>query len=254
MHATNFSLCRCFCALFVWACACGPKPSETEIPAAAQVQAYVDSLPEVFVDLAAIEDDFALRQQIHGVWNEREFGLECVVQKQGTKLTVVGLTPFGTKAFVLTQSGSDIQYQPILTQAEALPPEFIVADIHRSLLWASPGADPMDSGAAADPQSGAARPRSLVASFAGRGTGERSAQWRGERVTEHWQANALVWRSFEDPDRARQWSVEFGELEPTLAGLPGTMTIDNGWFGYRLSIRNLEFQRLATAPDPHTPP
>ncbi|MFY0542171.1 hypothetical protein [Nannocystis pusilla] len=53
--------------------------------------------------------DFMARQRLHGTARGREIGGEVVLQKQGDALTLIGLTPFSTKAFVAKQKGAEVK-------------------------------------------------------------------------------------------------------------------------------------------------
>jgi hypothetical protein len=66
-------------------------------------------------------------------YGEREFHGEVVVQKVGDKLTLIGVTPFGTKAFVVQQDASGVKGQEIIKGTLPFPPEFMLLDVHRSL-------------------------------------------------------------------------------------------------------------------------
>jgi len=91
-----------------------------------------------------LEGDWIVHEQIRvtGKGVDESFGL--VLQKTGPKLVMVGLTPFGAKAFGVTQIGVQTWSESYLGPALAVPPENILRDVHRAQFLAvdDPALDP----------------------------------------------------------------------------------------------------------------
>lgn len=163
--------------------------------------------------------DFLARQTLVGRMGEREIHGQVVLQKRGAELTLIGLTPFGSKAFVIQQDASGVRSQTIMTGALPFPPEFMLLDVHRALfmgLSQEPGAD-----------------------------GERRGAREGERIVETWQGGRLLTRSFKRTDRRPKGTITI-EYVGGMAGeqAPARIVMDNQWFGYRVEITTISWQPL----------
>ena len=79
-----------------------------------------------------IEGDWIVHERIRVVGGgvDESFGL--VLQKTGPKLVLLGLTPFGAKAFGVTQIGIETWTQSYLGAALPVPPENVLRDVHRA--------------------------------------------------------------------------------------------------------------------------
>ena len=92
-----------------------------------------------------------------------------MLQKQPGTLTLVGLTPYGSRAFLLQQTKGDVQFTKYIPRDLPFAPTFMLLDIHRVLAtWIGPP---------------------LV-------TGERSGQVGDETIHERWQDGKLIERTF----------------------------------------------------------
>jgi hypothetical protein len=80
-----------------------------------------------------IEGDWVIheRLRVSGGGVDESYGL--VIQKTGPKLVVLGLTPFGAKAFSVVQIGVQTWAESYLGPASAVPPENVLRDLHRAL-------------------------------------------------------------------------------------------------------------------------
>ena len=75
--------------------------------------------------------DFTQRIRIHIESEKVTQGYDLVLQKRGARLTVVGLTRFGARAFSVVQDGTDLTVESAMKQLETVPPANIVRDLHR---------------------------------------------------------------------------------------------------------------------------
>jgi len=141
-----------------------------------------------------------------------------VLQKQGDTLTLIGMSPFGTRAFTLTQVDAKIEYRELLPEPLPFPARFMLLDIHRTLFLGLP-----------TPQA----------------DGEHTAELAGERVTEQWAQGRLQRRVFTRLDGQPR-----GEIVVEFEGgyLPGepppTVRFVNHWFGYQLEVKTLMYQPI----------
>jgi len=167
------------------------------------------------------DHDFLLRQRLVFRRGEVVGTLETALQRRGPTLTFIGLTPFGTRAFVLQQRGSEVSFTSYLPEGELLfPPRYILLDLQRTLLPVL-SRDPLSDGTHRDR--------------------------RGEmEVTEIWRDGRLRERRFR-PISGRS----AGELVITYPGegygfgeAPGRLELHNGWVGYELILTPLAYQRL----------
>lgn len=164
--------------------------------------------------------DFLARQRLDGRIRERTIHGEAVVQKQGEALTLIGLTPFGTKAFVAQQTAGAVESKVMAPEGKLpFPPRFMLLDVNRVLflgLSGGPLADGTHSGAVGE-----------------------------ERVTEVWKDGALLERRFSRVD-----GKPAGEIVIVYEGgmregkLPSRVRLQNGWFGYTIAIDTVQWQAL----------
>lgn len=212
--------------------ACHPRSSghppahalgEADEGAGADSSSAAPGYPGELISTEAMTRDFIARQQLSGRFGEREFKFEAVLQLRNGTLTVLGLTPFGTKAFVLAQTGTEVRFEALIDREMPFPPEYMLQDIHRAWFWHArlPWADTPPSEA------------------------EPSVEIAGERVTETWTENGLVRRSFERLDGDRVGVIRIDYLGGHQSGRPAKQVVlDNGWFGYRLEITTTQWRDL----------
>lgn len=179
------------------ACASGPQRAPMK----------EDAYPGVLTDSAALPAGLFLRQRIDATFGDRNVSFSAVLQVDAGVLSLLALTPYGTRAFLLEQRGQSIHFTRYVDRELPFPPRFVLIDVHRALFSG------LGEASAAD--------------------GSRTTERDGERITERWQAGRLIERTFERLDgkpagviRIRYPSADRIEL-------------DNGWFGYRLAIRTL---------------
>lgn len=157
---------------------------------------------------AALGFDVVWQQRVTASWGDgQQRGFDAAVQKRGDRLSVLGLSPTGSLgfAFVLTDGAITVTNN---TQMELpFPPRFIVLDVQRVFFpWLPNGATEGDVD--------------------------------GEHVTETRDAQGrLVERRFRRlaGPPAGELVVRYEWGDPARRG-PVRAELDNGWFGYRLTV------------------
>lgn len=178
--------------------------------------------PGELVPTTEISERFLARQRVTAEHPEGRSSFEAVLQSHGGELTLIGLTPFGTRAFVLRQRGTQVSFDVQVEQAlerMPFPPRYVLLDVHRTFFIGVPGAPLAD--------------------------GEHTHERAGEVIVERWESGRLHRRTFR-----RASGGPAGEIEIVYTGgmapgeMPETIELRNGWFGYRLTIETLSVQRL----------
>lgn len=166
--------------------------------------------------------DFLLVQQLVFQRGDTEQSLQTALQHRSDTLTLIGLTPLGTRAFVLQQEGLEVSFTSSLPEDQELPfpPRFILYDIQRTLL---PVLDD--------------RPLN---------DGEHRLQLDDEVVVEEWQNHRLQERRFRRRrgDPPGELVITYNDEGFVYGEAPGSIEIDNGWLGYHLSLTTLSYRRL----------
>jgi Protein of unknown function (DUF3261) len=80
-----------------------------------------------------IEGDWVIHEQVRVTGGAVDESYGLVVQKTGPKLVLLGLTPFGAKAFSVVQIGTQTWSESYLGPATVVPPENVLRDLHRAL-------------------------------------------------------------------------------------------------------------------------
>src|SRR5690606_31057451 len=76
------------------------------------------------------EGDFLWQQRVTARWGDEEAqGFDAALQRQGDTLTLVGLTPMGSKAFVVTQRGEALTFDNDSGRDMPFPPRYIMLDV-----------------------------------------------------------------------------------------------------------------------------
>jgi len=190
--------------------ACGPKKApESPVPAYAS--------RGVLRHTGELAPPFTVQQRIHGKYAGGDATIDCVVQLQNGKLTVVGLTPFGTRAFVIEQSGLDVSFQKFVDRDLPVEPEAVLYDIHRVFFRGLP-------------------PR--------QNDGWSEGQDNGDMVHERWAGGHITERRFESLEGPLNNLVVVsfdGAPAPVIAP---RVRITNAAYAYTLEIENTEQQTL----------
>lgn len=180
-----------------------------------------EDYPGELQDPSSIAQDFVWQQEVTSDYQGRTTSGVVVVQKEGPRLTTVGLTPFGTRAFVLEQNGSRLTFTKFVAVDLKISPRVMLVDINRAFL--------------------------IGARSAARPDGVHTYRRDGEIVKETWKKGRIVQRSFERPGGPKGLIVvRYGEgmrgIEP-----PPEVVLENGWYGYKLKIRTLSASPLTPA-------
>lgn len=195
--------------------ACRPNPGGTE-PAAGDANPAA-SIP--LLDPSAVPGDFMLRQHIEGEYGERRVAFEAIVQKQDNTLLVLTLTPYGSRAFAITQTGQDVKVEKFISRDLPFDPRFILLDVQRVFLMGLPDA-PRDDG-------------------------WHRGRARGELIRERWEGGKLFERRYRRRDRNTK-----GDIIVEYAGgyapgeRPPSITLKNEPFGYALRLETSDYQPL----------
>jgi hypothetical protein len=181
----------------------GPAPAPAPMPAVAAADLPLpDSIPGTF----------AVRQKLVARSNHGGGSFEAVLQKQPGRLTLVGLTPYGSRAFLLEQVGPNVTFTSYIPRELPFPPTFILMDIHHVFdQW-------------------------LGAPIA---AGERSGLSRGVRIHELWRGGRLQSRTFTQPGDSAVPFTSVTYEGPGPLGLAAHIKIVNFRFGYTLDIETL---------------
>jgi Protein of unknown function (DUF3261) len=120
--------------VLVLALSAAPGCGHVQPPAAVVALAlpHLPDCPGSLRSTAELEGDWRIHERIRvrGDRIDESYGL--IVQKNGPRLVLVGLTPFGAKAFSVTQIGLDVWTESKLGPALPVPPENVLRDLHRA--------------------------------------------------------------------------------------------------------------------------
>jgi len=130
-------------------------PLAALVCAAASCRTLAPALPPALVPLPHLADcpgplrptedlegDWVVHERIRVVGERIDESFGLVLEKSGPKLVLVGLTPFGAKAFGVTQIGVQTWAQSFLGPALAVPPENVLRDVHRAHFLTSDDSEP----------------------------------------------------------------------------------------------------------------
>ena len=194
-------------ALLLAASACASEPRAPRFTEA--------DYPGLLRPPSALGPDVLWQQRVTASWgDEKGRSFDVAVQKRGDTLTLIGLSPLGSTGFVVELRGDAISHQAPAGEELPFPPRFLLLDVERVFFpWLPAGA--------AD--------------------GERAAEVGGERVVESVQGGRVRERRFTRVDgRPRGTIVVRYDWQDGDGAAPSQAELDNGWFGYRLSIRTLQ--------------
>lgn len=175
-----------------------------------------NAYPGELIDSTKLPPVF-LEQRIEAHFGQRRESFSAVLQSADGVLSLLGLTPYGARAFLLEQRGQRIAFTPYVNVPLPFPPRFIFLDVHRTYFRGLPS-PPLPDGTH-------------------RGTAA------GEQIEERWQGGRLWERSFERLDKKPAGRIRVRFVGGLSAGtVPARIELDNDWFGYRLVILTLRSQ------------
>lgn len=164
----------------------------------------------------SIPGTFSLRQKLTATSAKGGGSFEAVLQKQPGTLTLLGLTPYGSRAFLLQQTKGDVQFTKYVPRDLPFAPTFLLLDIHRVLAtWIGPP---------------------LV-------TGDRSGQVGDETIHERWQDGKLIERTFTTTAKAQPpGAITITYADYGAANIASHITLRNARMDYRVDIETVPFQ------------
>jgi hypothetical protein len=165
----------------------------------------------VLVPAERMEGELVLRQKLRFRYAARSGSLDAVVQVHCRKLSIVGLSPMGTRLFSITQEGDAIAVESLANAAWPFPPEQILQAVHRTYLL------PIARPARAD--------------------GAHEVEVGEIRLVEEWKDGVLVERRF--PGVTVRYA---GERHAT--GIASQAALRDEALGYHLDIETLSVDRL----------
>jgi len=122
---------RCCLALALLAAACR-TPLPPTVPILAPLPKLADC-PGRLRPTQDIEGDWVIHEQVRVTGGGVDESYALVIQKTGPRLVLLGLTPFGAKAFSVVQIGTQTWAESYLGPATAVTPENVLRDVHRAL-------------------------------------------------------------------------------------------------------------------------
>jgi hypothetical protein len=192
--------------------ACSPRPSQPPDPAQMHYPGVLAS-PQALAQFP----DFLARQALVGRYGPRVVHGEVVVQKRGATLTLIGMSAFGSKAFVIQQDAEGVRSQEILPGSLPFPAQFMLLDVHRALFMG------------------------LSEKTDGTHRGRRD----GELVRETWSDGKLLRRSFRRLDRRPRGTITIDYIGGMIGSRPpAKIVLDNQWFGYTVEISTISWQAI----------
>lgn len=211
------------------------------------------------VESTALVPDFLWQQEITASRGPFSHSFPAALQSSEGVLTVLGLTPFRTRAFLIEQRGREFEYTQFVETKLPLRPAWVLIDIHRTFFdglapSAVRGAEVEGSPARAAPNAraavgGTATPRDTATSksTAAPRDGLRETLTEGELRRDTWQGGKLLRRTYERIDAPGDLiTIDYGSGyrwgEP-----PPRIVFDNGWYGYRLEVVTISAVSLTEA-------
>lgn len=169
------------------------------------------SYPGELLPPDALGPDFLAQQHLTFVGGGHRAELPVVLQKRGGELLMLGLTPFGTRAFAITLRDGRVGFEPYVDRPPPLEPRWVLMDVQRALR------PPLT------------RPRP---------SGKARVRVGEERVTERWEGGRLIERWYRRVDGEPSGTIRI-RYEPAWrkGGPAARISYENGWVGYRLCIR-----------------
>ena len=93
---------------------------------------HLPDCPGSLVPTQEIAGDWLIHERIRVRGDRVDEAYGLIAQKTGDRLVLVGLTPFGSTAFSLSQIGVEVKSESKLGAALPVPPENVLRDLHRA--------------------------------------------------------------------------------------------------------------------------
>jgi hypothetical protein len=191
------------------ACASKQSPPPVEAP--------VDDDSAVLIPTGQLAaPPFMVLQRVRGKYGTQDVAFECVVQLSQGKLTVTGITPYATRAFVIEQDGVEVRSEAFMLRDVWFDPLQVLYDVHRAFFRGLPAAQT---------------------------NGVHEQLDHGEFVRELWQDGHLVERRFHALETSASLIVISFEGAPAPLIAP-RMRLYNLHYSYWLEIENVQQKRL----------
>ncbi len=204
-------------ALALVGCVSKPRPNFTN-----------EDYPGVLRAPEALADDVLWRQHVTAVWGpeEERRGFDAVIQKVGTALTVLGLSPTGSVGFAIVLQDGNIELTNQMPEGLPFPPRYVLLDVQRTFYPWLPTTEPVRDGL-------------------------RQGHVDGEHIVETWSGGRLVERSFTRLDQTPPGTLTVRyRWDEANWSVPTNTVLDNGWFGYKLEIETHEETLLSAGGSP----
>ena len=179
-----------------------PPAAQLPSPAAADLP-----LPD------AIPGAFTVRQKLVAHSSHGGGSFEAVLKKSPATLTLLGLTPYGSRAFLLEQKGAEVTFTSYIPRDLPFSPTFVLQDVHRVF----------------DAPLGAELPE-----------GDREGVVKDNLIREHWHQGRLQSRSYgpREPVAAPPTvTITYDGTGP--AGLASHVLLTHHALGYTLAVETL---------------
>jgi len=185
------------------------------------------TLPEtepVLPSPARLEANFFLRQAILARHERRSVMFEAALEKRDDVLRLVGLTPYGSPAFMIEQTGTEVRFINYVQVDLPFDPIHMLSDVHRVLIEGS-------------------------GMGARLGDGNHNFESAAGSIVETWSDGRIVSRVFIDRDSTTELSrIEFrGARDPGSITSPFVILRDRTR-GYELEIKTVEQRLLGSVP------
>jgi hypothetical protein len=195
-------------------CALKPRPVST---------LTAREYPGTLVLPSTVPGEFLARQLVKARYEGTRVRFESVLQKRGDTLTLLGLTPFGTRAFLLQQEGTAVTFTSYVDRVLPFPPRYILYDIQRAL-FIGIGFGPLTDGV-------------------------HTAHRDGEEIRERWKGGRVMERTFQRESGQPPGSITISCKDGMVFGVPPPkLKFRNGWFGYDLTITTRSIEALEPIP------
>ena len=171
----------------------------------------VPACPGPLVSTADIEGDFLSRERVRYFVGDESTAFQQVVQKRGSELLLLGLHPLGAKLFSVVQRGLDVEIDAVPPPLLEVPPETLLADLHRVRFHRVADAGP---------------------------EGTFRSVGAGSEIVEKWSKGRLRQRSFPRVGGGRGVWIEFPHADEGDGR--GPVVVENPDCGYRAEIESLD--------------